>query len=160
MMQQNKLAKWFKGITLGIGICILFLYGWILPAYGQDLVMQYPEFSNRYWPWLIFLWITGIPCVIALILFWKISSNIGLDHSFSTENASLLKWISRLAAGDSVFFFLGNILLLLTDKSHPGIVLLSLIIVFIGMIITIISAGLSYFVGKAAKLQEENDLTI
>ena len=86
--------------------------------------------------------------------------NIGKDRSFSMDNARLLQRISRLAAGDAVFFFLGNVLLLLLNMSHPGVVLAALVIVFVGVAVAVAAAVLSYLVQKAAALQEQSDLTI
>ena len=65
-----------------------------------------------------------------------------------------------MAAGDSIFFFVGNIALLLFNLSHPGVVLLSMVIVFAGVAITVAAAALSHLVRKAAALQEESELTI
>lgn len=160
-MKQTSLAKWLKFIIFGIGICGLIVYALVLPAFGQSFADSYHgEFDNCYWPWLIFLWATGIPCFIALIFAWKIAGNIGADKSFSSANAKLLKWISLLAAGDAAFFFMGNIVYLLLNMNHPGIVLFSLIIEFIGIAIAVASAALSHLVQKAAVLQEQSDWTI
>ena len=159
-MEQKTLARWLKVILIGVGICGLVVYFLIIPAYGTSLVSQYPEFSGRYWPWLIFLWLTGVPCYTALVLGWKIASRIGADRSFTEDNARYLKWISWLAAGDAAFFFLGNVILLFTNNSHPGIVLFSLLIVFAGTAIAVAAAALSRLVKKAAALQEQSDLTI
>lgn len=159
-MEQKTLSKWLKFVIIGVGICGLFIYFGILPSYGSGLVDQYPEFSGFYWPWLIFLWITAIPCYAALIFGWRISDNIGRDKSFSQENAKFLEWIAKLAAVDSAYFFLGNIVLLLCSMSHPGITLLSMLIVFAGVAITVAAAALSHLVLKAAELQEESELTI
>jgi len=159
-MEQKTLANWLKFVVIGVGICGLCIYLGILPSYGKSLVEQYPEFENRYWPWLIFLWLTAIPCYLTLFFGWKIASNIGKDRSFSIENSKLLQWIAWMAAGDSIFFFVGNIALLLFDLSHPGVVLLSMVIVFAGVAITVAAAALSHLVRKAAALQEESELTI
>ena len=104
--------------------------------------------------------VTAVPCFAVLVLAWRIATNIGRDRSFSNENASLLKWISVLAAADAAFFFLGNVVMLLLDMSHPSVVLASFIIVFAGIAVAVISAVLSHLVKKAAVLQEESDLTI
>lgn len=159
-MEQKALSKWLKIIIIGVGICGLVGYFLVIPSFGQSLARQYPEFSGRYLPWLIFIWLTAIPCYIALFFGWKIAANIGRDRSFSVENANLLKWISWLAAGDSIYFFAGNVALLLLGMSHPGVVLLSLLVVFAGVAITVAAAALSHLVRKAAALQEESDLTI
>ena len=159
-MEQKHLSKWLKLILVGIGICGLVVYALVVPMYGLSLRSSYPEFSNRFWPWFLFIWVSGIPCFMVLYYGWKISANIGNDQSFTDQNASLLKNISVLAALDAAFFFTGNIVLLFMNMSHPGVTLMSLIVVFGGVAITIASAALSHLIVKAADLQEESDLTI
>ena len=159
-MEQKTFSKLLKMVVIGVGLCGLFVYFFVLPSYGGDLASRYPEFSYAYWPWLIFLWFTAIPCYAVLVFGWQISTNIGKDRSFSMENSRLLKWVAWMAAGDSAFFFLGNVVLLFCSMSHPGIFLISMVIVFAGVSITIAAAALSHLVQKAAVLQEENDLTI
>ena len=159
-MEQKTLAKWLKIILIGIGLGGLVVFFFIIPSFGVSMMQEYPEFSNRFWPWLIFLWACGIPCYAVLFFGWKIATNIGRDQSFSETNANHLKWIAYLAAGDGVFFFAGNLIMLLTNMSHPGIVLLSLLVVFAGVAVAVASGALSHLVKKAAVLQEQSDLTI
>ena len=159
-MEQKTLARWLKLVIVIVGLIGLAVYFVIIPSYGVSLRSQYPEFSGRFWPWLIFLWLTGVPCYTALVLGWRIAGNIGRDASFSMMNARLLKWIAYLAAGDSVFFFLGNLALLFLNMSHPGVVLGSLLVVLAGAAVAVAAAALSHLVRKAAALQEDRDLTI
>ena len=159
-MKQVTLAKWLKLITIGIALCGLVVYCFLIPGYGGSIASNYPEFADCYVPWLVFLSLTAIPCYIALFLAWKIFDNIGKDRSFCLENAKYLKWISWLAAGDSAYFFIGDLVLLFLNMNQPGIVLYSLIVVFAGVAISVASAALSHLVRKAALLQEESDLTV
>ena len=159
-MEQLTLSKWLKGIIIGIGICGLVILFLVIPSYGQSLAVENPEYAYCYWPWMIFLCVAGIPCYVVLVFAWKVASNIGKDRSFSHENARLFQWISYVAAIDSVYFFAGNIVLLLLNMSHPGVTLLSFIIVFVGVAVTVASAALSHLVKKAAALQEQSDWTI
>ena len=159
-MEQKHLSKWLKLILVGIGICGLVVYALVVPMYGLSLRSSYPEFSNRFWPWLLFIWVSGIPCFMVLYYGWKISANIGNDQSFTDQNASLLKNISVLAALDAAFFFTGNIVLLFLNMSHPGVVLASFVIVFVGVAVSVAAAALSHLVKKAAVLQEQSDWTI
>lgn len=159
-MKQDSLSKWLKLIIAGVGVCGLVVYGAVIPMLGDGMVDRYPEFSHCQLPWLILIWVTAIPCYLALILTWKIAANIGANRSFSVENGKLLKWISVLAAGDAAFFFAGNLIYLLLNMNHPGIVLCSLLIVFLGVAISVASAALSHLVMKAAELQDQSDLTI
>lgn len=159
-MEQKSLAKWLKFVILGVGLCGLFVYLYMIPSFGTSMVEQYPEFSGAFWPWLIFLWITAIPCYAVLFFGWRIAGNIGRDRSFSVENSNYLKYVSWMAAIDSLFFFVGNVVLLFMNMNHPGILLISLIITFAGVTVTVAAAVLSHLVQKAARLQEQSDLTI
>ena len=159
-MKQDKLAGWLKFIILGVGLCILIVYVFVVPMFGRTIVDDAPEFAGWYVPWLVFISITAVPVFIALFFCWKVANNIGNDRSFSMDNANLLKWISWLAAADSAYFFIGNIVLLLLSMSHPGMTLMSMLIAFIGVAVSIASAALSHLIVKAADLQEQSDLTI
>ncbi len=159
-MNQSALAKWLKLIIIIIGLCGLLVYAWVIPSLGQMMVANYPEFAFCYWPWLILIWTTAVPFYVVLMFGWKISQNIRNDRSFSTENAKLLKWVAVLAVADTGFFFAMNIVFLLLNMNHPGIVLISLIVLVIGIAISAVSATLSHLVKKAADLQEQSDLTI
>ena len=159
-MEQKTLSKWLKLILLGMGICGLAVYLVVVPSFGDSLRSQYPEFAGRYWPWLIFIWVSGIPCYAVLVLGWRIAANIGRDASFSLENARFLRSIAVLAALDAAYVFLGNLAMLFLDMSPPGVVLLSLLVVFAGAAVAVAAGALSHLVRKAALLQEENDLTI
>lgn len=159
-MNQSSLSKWLKLVIIIFGLCGLIIYAWVIPEFGQMLVRTYPEFAYCYYPWLILIWITAVPCYIVLVFGWNISRNIGNDCSFSMENAKLLKWIAILVAADTDFFFVMNIVYLLLNMNHPGIVLMSLIVLVIGIAISVVSATLSHFVRKAADLQEQSDFTI
>lgn len=159
-MQQQSLAKWLKAMIIGMGLVGLAFYGAVVPILGNDIISRHSEYSDWYYPWLVFLWLTAVPCYIVLYLGWKVSKNIGRDNSFCTQNAVIMKIVSTLTAGDSLFFFIGNIVYWLMGFNHPSMVLASLVIVFIGIAMTVGAAVLSHLIMKAAKLKEENDLTI
>ncbi len=160
-MRQSTLSNWLKFIILGVGLCGLVIYLLVVPMLGQTVAAaENGLFDRLYWPWLVLIWVTALPCYAALAFGWIIAVNIGRDRSFSVENARLLKWISGLAAADAAFFFLGNLLYLFLGWSHPGVTLLSLIVVFVGVAISVAAAALSHLVMKAALLQEQSDLTV
>lgn len=159
-MKQDKLSKWLKFIIIGVGLCGLVVYAFVVPSIGQSFSYDYPEFSGYYLPWIIFISLTSVPVLVALCLCWKIADNIGNDMSFSMNNANYLKWISWLAAGDCAYFFLGNLILTFLNMNHPGILLISLMVIFLGISVSIAAAALSHLVLKAAVLQEQSDLTI
>ena len=159
-MEQKSLARWLKLMILVVAVCCLAVYFLVIPAYGGSLRDEYPEFAYCFWPWVIFLWVSALPVLAALALGWRVAANIGRDASFSMDNARLLRRIAWLAAGDTVYLFLGNLVLLLLGMSHPGIALLLLLAVFVGAAAAVAAGALSHLVQKAARLQEDSDLTI
>lgn len=159
-MKLTTIEKYLKLIIIGFAICGLLVYAIFLPEFGQSMAYGYPEFAHWYYPWLIFLWITVIPCYLVLISAWKVATNIGADKSFSYENGKCFKQIGRYAFADSVFFFAGNIVLWLAGYNHPGIIIASMILVFFGFSIALASKSLAQLVDNAAELQEESEWTI
>ncbi len=160
-MKQKTLSIWLKFIILGCAFCGLMVYAIGIPTLGQSIAaLDNHAYTDYYLPWLIFIWLTAIPCYLVLLFAWNIARNIGKDRSFCMENAVALKRISTLAVIDSVFFFLGNIVMLLLNMNHPSIVLFSLLIVFVGIAIGVTATALSHLVEKATDLQEQSDWTI
>lgn len=159
-MNQKSLSKWLKGIVIATGIVGLGIYFLILPEIGRTLVEQAPEFEYCYWPWLIFLISTSIPCYLVLFHGWGVATNIGKNKSFSMENAKHLKAISVLALVDTGYLFAGNVVFLFLEMNHPGIMVASLLVIIMGLVFTVAAAALSHLIEKAARLQDESDLTI
>ena len=126
---------------------------------GHDLIMTAPELKSWYMPWLMFIFGTSLPCAAGFVFAWLITVNIGRDRSFSAENSRYLKYIAILAAV-AAYFFIGNVIFLSLNMSHPGVMILSLMIVFAAAAVAVAAAALSHLVYKAALLQEESDLTI
>lgn len=158
-MSQRSLSNWLKMMILGVGICGILICVLVFPALTDEL----EPLLNERWvcrAWLILLWITSIPCFIALGFSWRVISNIGNDQSFTQENAGLLKRISALAIVDAAFLFVWNMVLFFLNANHPSTLLACLLIDFVGVVIAVIFAALSHLVLKAADLQEQSDLTI
>lgn len=159
-MKHSTLEKWLKFVIVGMGLCGAFVYGWGLPYIGAKLCKAFPEFDSWYYPWLVFLWITAIPCYGVLICGWRVARNIGKGNAFSYENAKAFRGISRMAAADAMFFFAGNVIFWLLGFNHPGFFLASMVLVFFGIAITLCAKAMSHLVGNAADIQEENNGTI
>lgn len=159
-MSQNALSKWLKVIIIAMALGGLFIYAWFFPALGTSIQRANPEFSHCYYPWLVLLWVTAIPCYRALYFAWKIAGNIGRDRAFTRENGVLFQRIANAAAVDALFFAVMNIVYLCLNMNHPGIVLASFVIGLTGGAVYIVCSGLSTLVTNSAELQEQSDLTI
>jgi len=159
-MKHDIFAKWLKVVIAGVVLIGLACCVYIIPQMSKIYSNKYPEFISWVIPWKIVLYVCAVPCFIAMVLAWMIASNIQKDKSFCIANAKLFKAFSFLALGDSVFLGVASVVLWLLGYNHPGLLFVQFLIVFIGLAIYVCSAALSYFVAKAASLQEENDLTI
>lgn len=159
-MFKQSLSKQLKAVIIGMAVCGALIYFWAFPGIGHMIVQSYRETESYYLPWIIFLWISGIPCYLVLCLMWQITKSISENKAFSYENSKRFRRISVLALSDTIFFFAGNILLLLMNMNHPSIVLCSVGIVFAGITIAVISKAFAHLANRAAQLQEQSDLTI
>lgn len=158
-MNKNFFGKVFKILTITMGICGAFIYIYAIPLIGKTIIKYYPEFQNRYYPWFIFLLLTGIPCYIVLFNMWKISDYIEKEKPFTNSNAHRFNSMANATYFDSIFLLAGNILLIL-NKNHPSILIISFMICLMGGCIGTAFKCLSDLTYKAAILQSENDLTI
>ena len=159
-MKQKTLERVLKIIIVGLAVCGVLLFAYVIPASGKHIVECYPEFSSWFVPWLVFILIAAVPCYAVLVFAWRIAVRIGADDSFCIKNAKDLKAVCILALSDSAYFLLGNIVLWLFGKNHPSVIMASLLVVFVGVAIAVASAVLSHLVLKAALIKQENDLTI
>lgn len=159
-MSQKGLANSLKAVMIGIGICGLVIYLYFIPVGGKAILYNEPSYKYYYLSWVIFIWLTAIPCYLVLICGYRIAVEIGKDNSFSAINARLLKYISGLAAFDSLFLFVESCIFYVLDMNHGGLTLLCILVVFGGIAVTIAAAALSHLVYKAAALKEETELTI
>lgn len=159
-MKRETISKLLKIMIVGMGICGFIIYLLLFPAISREIVNRYPEFSKCFLSWLVFIWITAIPCYMVLGLMWKITTSVRWGNIFTFINGKRMKKIFFWTVSDTTFFLLGNILLLLLNRSHLSVFILSMGIIFIGYSIAVISIAFAEFLNGAAALQEENALTI
>ena len=160
-MKQKTLAIMLLFVIVGVAACAALVYCVIVPELGMDLASQNNgEFMYLYKPWLIFILGTALPVAAALVISVVIAVNIMKNRSFCRANAKLLGVISILAAADTAYFFIGNIIFLFRNMSHPGVMIFSMITCIAGAVVTVIAAALSHYAYKAAALKEQCDLTI
>lgn len=157
---MKKLSVILKLSIGGMALCGLVLYFGAIPLFALSMRSAYPEFANRFWPWLAFLWGSALPCYGVLFYGWRVAGEIGRGNAFSGENAASLRAVARLAVLDTVYFALGNIILFLLSMSHPGIALGLMAVCVVGVIAAAVADALSKLIAEAARLREEQDLTI
>jgi hypothetical protein len=159
-MAAKSLGMWVRFAVICMFLCGFAVCAWMAPDFGSSLAAENPEYAHAYIPWLAFLWITALPCVGVLFLGWKVADAISRDKAFTMTTAKWIKAAAILIFTSVGVFFAGNIVMLLLNMSHPGIVLVSLFVDMVGIALAIIAATLSRYVTKAAALQEEAEGTI
>ena len=160
MTDMKKISVSLKITIIAAAVFGAALYFWAIPFLGRYTVRMALEFSYAYYPWLILLWITAVPCYIALVLAWRVVRSIDKDELFKAANARRFGIISKLAFGDALFFLTGNVVYMFLNMSHPSIALAAIFICIVGVAFGICMSALAGFFEKAESLQEENDLTI
>ncbi len=159
-MTRERMALWLK-IAVLLAVAILFGGMFVLlPLIGSEMAQMYPEIAFLFWPTLIWCWALGAVIVAALCFFWGICDRIQKDNSFCEANAKALGRIAQLALVDVVLGFGLLIFLSCTAHPHPSLFLLFFLLLFCGLAVEVASALLAHLVQKAARIQQENDLTV
>ncbi len=160
-MKQSEMAKYLKMVTIGVGLLLAVFVLRFLPFVLKETLISTAG-NSVYRGICIFIWVTSIPCFLSLWQFWKVCGRIGMDHSFSIENARGIKYMSHYMLADTAFF--SGLLICFCIKrwyvNAEWILFLILLILFVCVVLSVLCAALSHLVYKASKLQEEQDLTI
>lgn len=159
-MKQAEIARWLKGITLGIGIMGAVFFFFLVPMLAGQMRQNYPEAAFLYWPGLLYSFLIAAGCYAVLYQFWTVCLEIGNDRSFSKENASAFKRISGIAVVLAVVWFAGIVGLAVLRCIQFGILIFMVFAVFISFAVAICAAALSHLVYKAYELKQDNELTI
>ena len=140
--------------------CGVFLCAIVIPSFGERIMVKNPELESWFWPWLTFAWLVALPCLIVLIEVWCVSNSVKNETVFSFKTAKQVKTGAILLLSDAALLFLGNIVLLLANQNHPGVVLLCVLIAIFETVAAFFVMILSRYLTKASVLQEESDGTL
>lgn len=159
-MTHKALSKWMKIIIIMFGLFGAVIFAYIVPSVCADASARYLQYANCFLPWILFSFVTAIPCYAVLVLGWQIAKSISDDKAFVMKNSAKLRVIAFLALATSVYLFAGSTIFFVMNMLHFTVFVCTLLITFIGVAISVAAAVLSFLVQKAAKLQEDSDLTI
>ena len=137
-----------------IGVAFLL---YVMPAYlliqGRSALYSFTQMA------------LGIPYMAALWHYFRICKNIGDDRSFCPENARRMDTIAKLlflAVGLWAAMLIA--MLLSSGGAITGYALVSFVEVSLTLMATLavglVAKMMALLVGRASRLQEENDLTI
>ena len=156
-MRRLGLVRTLKGAILFMAAMAAVCYLEIFPT----RIREAGEMYSMDWivgPGIAAVSISAIPIAIALVLFWRICTEIGRDNSFCHKNARWLSGIGFCAMLDTGYCAVGTVTLEILVGSPVW--LLGLGVCTVGLAIALAAFLLSHLVLKAADLKAENDLTI
>lgn len=159
-MSSRALGSLMRVSVIAAAISGLFLCIYVIPSWGESIINANSEFSGWFWPWLVFAWLVALPCFAVLVLVWKVSGAVTQEAVFTVLTAKWVKIAGVLLLSDAAFLFIGNVVLLLLDMNHPGILLLSIIGDVFAVALALLTGVLSRYLTKAAVLQEESEGTL
>lgn len=159
-MKQKTIAKVLTIFSVLSGIIGGLFFFWFLPLCIDEVIFLEPDIAFLRWPGKIMMWAVAGVCYYALYHFFRVCENIKQGNSFCYNNVVNMKNIGDAAFIVAGMIVAGDIYLLIVGWLHPGMIVVSLISVFIAASFMVISYALSYLVDNAVKIKEENELTI
>lgn len=166
-MTNKTASRLLLAVLIGIGIFGLAFFLWFVPQMGRsvlDLLFWDEAHQSRYntilHAWLAFAWAAAIPCYAALALGMRVAIRMGRGEAFSVTTARCIHHFAWCAMADTILVFAVNIAFLAMDFSHPAIFVAYGLVVLMGVGIYILFRILANYVYQAAKLREEQELTI
>ncbi len=159
-MKRVGLVRVLKGTTIFLALMAAVFYILAFPEVIREMGRMEPKFEWLVTPCIIAVSLSAVPVAVALMLFWRICTEIGRDNSFSHENARHLTGIGICAMVDTGYCAVGTATVFAITGAQPGVMLLSMAAILVGLMIAMAAFLLSHLVLKAADLKAENDLTI
>lgn len=157
-MKRLGLVRTLKGTIVFIAVMLAVCYIEIFPSRIQEMGRENADAAWLVTPGIVAISVSAVPIVIALVLFWRICTEIGRDNSFCHQNAHRLSAIGFCALIDTGYCAVGTVTLEILAGSPVW--LLGLCVCAAGLAIALAAFLLSHLVLKAADLKAENDLTI
>lgn len=157
-MKRVALVRTLKGVVIFLAVLGAIFYGFVFPQLIRDIGAV--EFTWLVKPATVAVSLSAIPIAAALVLFWRICTEIGRDNSFCHQNAGRLSGIGFCALADTAYCVVGTVTIFMITGGHPGVFLAAATAIFIGLAIALAAFLLSHLVLKAAELKDEHDLTI
>lgn len=159
-MNQKRIAHVLKICSVATAMVGLLFFFWYIPLIIKQIADDNPEAAWLRWPGTIWVWAIALVCYLALWEFWRICTNIGADNSFCAANARSMKHIGLLAFLAAALILGGCIFLCCIEYFGAPIAVPAFLAISAALGVGILSIALSGLIQNAARLKEENDLTI
>lgn len=145
-----------------IGMPVLALCIFVVPDIARFAAEMIPELAHVQVVFLVFLYATAITFFFALYQTIKILSYIDKKKAFSDLSVKALKYIKYCGFIISILYAANMPLIFLMGERDdaPGIIAISLAIIFGSIAIAVFAAVLQKLLKNAIDIKSDNDLTI
>lgn len=150
-METNYLAKLLH-LLVTFFLVLLVLTLITLPFLVNKYVESVGILSSRAMQLTVFLYLTGIPFLVLLVMVKKLCKNVLQNKAFSLNSITCLHVSSISALVDGLIYAAGTFTVFRN--------LLSLTLMVAAFMICLVSLLLAQLMKVAIKIKEENDLTI
>ena len=160
-MTEKILSRWVRLVIILIAIsgvlsCSLWvpirIGGWSFN--GQQVAIKGVEL----WVQFVFHWIVSLPCFWILTVAWRITTDMKNDLLFTMENSVRVKHAAQELFVSVLVFLVGNVIFAILKWN--SVLMTNCFVAVLGMVMSVLFAVLSYYLYRAAELQEECDGTI
>ena len=159
-MNRKSLARCLKGIVCFLMVVGIAVYAGMIPDMVHSAAKSFPELAYLATPCIVLASLTALPVLLALYEFWNICTRIAQDRSFCRENARGMTVIGACALADTVYCFGITVFLCVKGASNPGVLLVMMGVMVVGLAIAVAAFLLSHLVEKASAMEEEIQLTV
>lgn len=156
IVKNNGSTLVLRGAIALIGLIVLAVCVFALPAGILS------DNTGAYRPILIGLYLPAIPFFVALLQGLKLLGFVDKNTAFSEASVQALKVIKYCAITISGLFIAGlPYIYLVADRDDaPGVILFSMVIVFVSFIVATFAGVLQKLFQNAVTIKSENDLTV
>ncbi len=166
-MSNKTASRLLLAVLIAIGVFGLAFFLWFVPQMGRSLLdallwnrVSEARYNTVFHAWIAFAWAAAVPCYAALAFAIRVAVRMGKGEAFSTTTARCITQFAWCAMADTILVFVVNIAFLAMDFSRPVIFIAYGLVVAMGIGVYILFRILASYVYQAAKLREEQELTI
>jgi hypothetical protein len=159
---MHKVSTLFlKGAVAIIGLIVISVALYLIYGITKEMIDVMP-IQYELLPILITVLLSLVPFIVGLLQALKLINMIEKNQAFSNASVIALKWIKKSASAIAILFSLCLLALyvLAELQDAPGVLVISLILIFAAAVIGVITAILERLLKSAINFKNENDLTI
>lgn len=159
-MKTTTATLLLKIVLVLSALAILFVAGWGVPRYMGHVTYVRPDLGVWALPMDLYGAVLAVPVLIAIVLLWRVFDTLPENEAFSLPNARRFRLIGRLALGDLALVLILAVFLIISGVMPAFILMCLLGATYVGVVAAIVFHVLAALVGRAAQLEQDNELTI